>query len=161
MTTQGSYQTILVAVTASAHSLEAVSFACALARGKKSAVIAVHVIEVSRSMPLDANLDSEARKAEQVLRKAEELASAADYHLSGELLQARDAGTAIVDEAKARGADLIILGISYDHHGGSSNLGRVAEYVLRNATAAVLIFRQSAAAKSAASSLAHHGGSPA
>lgn len=147
MTLPANYQTILVAVTASSHSLEAIAFACSLAKARKSNVIAVHVIEVNRSMPLDANLDSEARKGEQILRKAEEIAAGLEYHITGELIQARVAGPAIVEEAADRGADLIVLGVSYDHHGGGSYLGAAADYVLRNAEATVLISRQSASRK--------------
>lgn len=145
MTLPANYQTILVAVTGAGYSLEAVAFACSLAKARKSTVIAVHVIEVNRSMPLDASLDSEARKGEQVLRKAEEIASTLDYHITGELLQARDAGAAIVDEAVDRDVDLIVMGVSYDHHGGGSHLGKAAEFVLRNAKATVLVSRQAAA----------------
>lgn len=145
MSLPADYKTILVAVTGAPYSLEAVAFACSLAKARKSTVIAVHVIEVNRSMPLDASLDSEARRGEQVLRKAEEIAASLDCPITGELLQARDAGAAIIDEAIDREADLIVMGVSYDHHGGGSHLGRAAEFVLRNAEATVIVSRQAAA----------------
>lgn len=152
------YQTILVPVTSAAHSLDTVPIACALARSKRNAtVIAVHIIEVSRDLPLDAQLASEARRGEQVLRKAEELAQTMDFHIQGELLQAREAGTAIVDEARDRNADLIVLGVNYSSTSSGSKIGKTGEYVLRHAACPVLLFRQTDA-KDNSLHHGHHGG---
>src|SRR4051794_35717534 len=104
---------ILVPVTNSPASLEAVSVACVLAKQRKSKVYAVHVIEVVRALPLNAEMDADARRGEQLLRKAEEIASSVGSHLEGELLQAREAGQAIVDEARDRKADTVVLGIGH------------------------------------------------
>lgn len=152
------FQTILVPVTGASHSLDTIPIACALARSKKATVIAVHVIEVGRGIPLDANLAGEARRGEQVLRKAEEIAKGLDYHISGELLQAREAGTAIVDEATDRGADLIILGVHYSETTPISTVGKTGEYVLKHATCPVLLFRQTDARADGQLHHGHHGG---
>jgi nucleotide-binding universal stress UspA family protein len=142
-------QTILVPVSNSPASMEAVASACALAKARKSKVYVVHVIEVSRSLPLNAELDSEARRGEQVLRRAEEIASHAGYHISGELLQARQAGQAIVDEARERNIDTVILGVPYMDLIGDFRVGRTAQFVLKHAECEVWLIRQG---KSAASS---------
>ena len=98
-------RSLLVPITNSTASLEAVAMACRLAKPAKGKVAVVHVIEVLRSLPLNVEMDSEARRGEQLLRRAEEAASSADYKVTGELLQAREAGPAIVDEARDRGVD--------------------------------------------------------
>lgn len=134
--------TILVPVTNTAASMEAMSAAVLLAKQRKSKVIALHVIEVGRALPLDAELDAEARRGEQVLRRAEEIAAAAGIHVSGELIQARKAGQAIVDEATDRGIDTIIMGVGYKRMIGAIQMGRTAEYVLRNAPCQVWLVRQ-------------------
>ncbi len=133
---------ILVPVTNSAASLEAVSVACALGKQRKSKVFAVHVIEVLRSLPLNAEMDADARRGEQLLRKAEEIASATGYHVEGELLQAREAGQAIVDEARDRKADTVVLGIGSKPLIGDFQQGRTADFVLRHATSEVIVVRQ-------------------
>ena len=90
--------------------MDAILLACAIARKNKGKVYAVHVIEVKRSLPLDAEMPDEATSGESLLTLAERAASDADFRIEGELLQARDAGHAIVDEAMERGVDLILMG---------------------------------------------------
>lgn len=138
-------QSILVPITSSPASLDAVAVACSIARQRKGRVYVVHVIEVLRSLPLNAEMEAEARRGEQLLRRAEELAESADYHITGELLQAREAGQAIVDEARARNVDAIIMGIGYKRLIGSFQVGRTADYVLKNASSQVWVVRQAVA----------------
>lgn len=134
--------TILVPVIHTPASLQAVTIACGAAKQRKSKVYAVHVIEVLRSLPLNAEMETEARRGEQLLRKAEDVAHAAGYQVTGELLQAREAGQAIVDEARERQVDLIVLGIGHKRAPGGLPIGRAAEFVLRHATCEVWLIRQ-------------------
>ena len=138
---------IIVPVTNNAASLDAVSVACVLGKQRKSKVFAVHVIEVLRSLPLSAEVEVDARRGEQVLRKAEEIASAAGFHIEGELLQAREAGQAIVDEARDRNADTVVLGVGAERLVGDFTVGRTAEFVLRHSPAEVIVVRHSATTK--------------
>jgi nucleotide-binding universal stress UspA family protein len=133
---------ILVPITSSQASLEAVTIACGVARPRQGRIYVVNVIEVLRSLPLNAEMDAEARRGEQLLRRAEEVAAAADYHITGELLQAREAGQAIIDEARDRRVDSIIMGIGYKRLIGSFQIGRTADYVLKNAECQVWVVRQ-------------------
>ena len=60
-----------------------------------------------------------------------------------QLLQARDVGAALVDEAVALGADLIVLGLPYrKRFGGDFAIGRTVPYVLQNAPCEVLVVRE-------------------
>jgi nucleotide-binding universal stress UspA family protein len=130
----------MVPVDGSPASLQAVALACDLARRNKGKVYVVHVIEVKRSLPLDAEM--EAAGGEQVLAEAERVAREAGFDVEGEILQARDAGHAIVDEAVERGADLIILGSEFHRPFGEFQLGRVIQYVLRSAPCEVWVRRE-------------------
>jgi nucleotide-binding universal stress UspA family protein len=134
--------TILVPVTNSPASLEAVSVACTLARPRKGKVYVVHVIEVLRSLPLNAEMEAEARRGEQLIHRAEEIADHLGMAITGQLLQAREAGQAIVDEARDRAVDAIILGIGYKRLMGSFQVGRTSDYILKNATSQVWVVRQ-------------------
>lgn len=136
---------ILVPIVQSAASLEAVSIAATLAKLRKSRVYVVHVIEVNRSLPLNAELDAEARRGEQLIRRAEEIADEAGYPVSGTLLQAREAGPALIDEARDHEIGAIVMGIGYKKLIGSFQIGRTAEYIMKNATCAVWVVRQSMA----------------
>jgi nucleotide-binding universal stress UspA family protein len=134
-------RSILVAVDGSPASLDALLLGCNIAKKNKGKVYAVHVIEVRRSLPLDAELTEEAAVGEEVLTRAERAAAEADFRIEGELLQAREAGHAIVDEAMERGVDLILLGAEHKAPLGEYQMGRLTQYVLRVAPCSVWLWR--------------------
>ena len=119
----------------------AVEFACTLAKRSRGKVHVVHVIEVKRSLPLDAELVMEAQRGEEILSQAESAAKRQDYEVDGDLLQARDAGHAIVDEAVERQADAIVVGVPFRKPYGEFELGRVPNHVLRSAHCQVILLR--------------------
>jgi nucleotide-binding universal stress UspA family protein len=121
---------------------EIIRLACTIAKRRKGKVYVVHVIEVKRSLPLDADIESETEKGEKILDHAERIAAEADYEVETELLQAREVGPAIVDEAVERGVDLIIMGVNYKKRFGEWNLGSTVPYVLKNAPCRVLLWRE-------------------
>lgn len=135
------FRSILVPIDGSPASMDAILLACAMARKNKGKVYAVHVIEVKRSLPLDAELPEEATSGEELLTRAERAASDADFRIDGELLQARDAGHAIVDEAMERGVDLILMGTEHKSPSGEYQMGRVTQYVVRAAPCSVWLWR--------------------
>ena len=59
-----------------------------------------------------------------------------------EILQARETGPAIVDEAIERGVDVIIMGLKYEKRFGDFDMGTVVPYILRNAPCRVLVWRE-------------------
>jgi nucleotide-binding universal stress UspA family protein len=122
--------------------MAAVVLACSIAKRNKGKVFAVHVIEVKRSLPLDAELAEEAANGEDVLSRAEQIASEADFRIEGELLQAREAGHAIVDEAMERSIDLILMGAENKAPLGEYQMGHLTQYVLRAAPCSVWLWRQ-------------------
>lgn len=136
---------ILVPIDGTLATFDALALACVLSKRNKGTVYAVYVIEVSRTMPLDAEMSTEAEHGEGVLQRAEDIAEDLDYEIAGELLQARDSAHAIVDEAIERGVSAIILGISYERPLGEEfKLSETAEYVIRNAPCQVIVCRSSA-----------------
>jgi nucleotide-binding universal stress UspA family protein len=92
-------------------------------------------------MPLDAELKPEAAAGEEVLAQAARVAREQDFDVDSEILQAREASHAIVDEAIERGVDLIILGMEYQQPFGEFQLGRVIQHVLRSAPCEVWVCR--------------------
>lgn len=106
----------------------------------------VYVVEVAQSMPIDAELPAEIERGENVLREAELLTTRCVGGRRGaittELLQARSAGAAIVDEAIEHGANAIMLGTSVRKKFGQLSTGETVDYVLRNAPCEVIVIRQ-------------------
>ena len=132
---------ILVAASGTSADEEAVKLACDLAKKSKAKVYVVYVIEVKRSLPLDAVIEPEVEKAEKVLTLAEDIAAERDYEVETDLIQAREAGPAIVDEAMEREVDLILIGVTYKKRFGVFSLGKAIPHVLEEAPCRVLLFR--------------------
>jgi nucleotide-binding universal stress UspA family protein len=137
-------QPFLVPISDSNASFEALASAGALARGQRATVRAIHVIEVVRSLPLNAEMEWEARQGEQLLRRAEETAKERDFTVSSDMLQARGAGQAIVDEAHAVEAQAIVMGMRYRKVVGDFDVGITTAYVLQHARCPVWVVREAA-----------------
>jgi nucleotide-binding universal stress UspA family protein len=114
-----------------------------LGRPTKAELVAVHVVEIGWSLPLDADIAGRSEEAQQILDQAEETAEESKMRLEPVLLQARDVGAALVDEATERSADLLVLGLPYrKRFGGDFAIGRTIPYVLKNAPCAVWVVRE-------------------
>jgi nucleotide-binding universal stress UspA family protein len=112
------------------------------ARLTKAEIIAVHVVEIDWTLPLDSDVASRSEEVQRVLDAAEAVAEASKVKLEPVLLQARDVGAAIVDEAVERGADLLVVGLPYrKRFGGEFAIGRTIPYILQNAPSAVWVLR--------------------
>jgi nucleotide-binding universal stress UspA family protein len=114
-----------------------------MAHQARAAMVAVHVVEIDWTLPLDANVADRSEEAQRVLDLAEALAEHHRQALDTVLLQARDVGAAIVDEAAERDADLLVLGLPYrKRFGGDFAMGHTIPYVLKNAPCAVWVVRE-------------------
>jgi nucleotide-binding universal stress UspA family protein len=112
-------------------------------RATKAEVIAIHVVEIDWTLPLDANVAERSESAQRVLDTAETAAEHLHGTLTPVLVQARDVGAAIVDEAAERAADLLVVGLPYrKRFGGDFAVGRTVRYVLKNAPCAVWVVRE-------------------
>jgi nucleotide-binding universal stress UspA family protein len=120
-----------------------VRMASELAKPVHGELVAVHVVEIGWSLPLDADIAGRSEEVQQILDAAESVAEAAKMKLEPVLLQARDVGAALVDEAMERDADLLVLGLPYrKRFGGDFAIGRTIPYVLKNAPCAVWVVRE-------------------
>lgn len=122
-----------------------VRMGCELARGRKLDLIALHVIEVDWRHDLSEDLSSSDQGASAVLDLAEAVAEKQRIPLRTQLLQARDVGAALVDEAVELGADVLVVGLPYRHRfGGDFAIGDVIPYVFQNASCNVVVVREPA-----------------
>ena len=135
-------QRILVPVSGAPTDTEAVRLACRLARRGKAKVLGVTVLEIRRSLALGTVQDAEMERAEKLLDGAEKLAQELETEIETELLQARDAGPAIVEEIAHWKADLVVIGMPFRLRFGEFHMGRTAPYVLRHAACRALLFRE-------------------
>jgi nucleotide-binding universal stress UspA family protein len=106
-------------------------------------VIAVHVVEIDWTLPLDADIAGRSEEVQRVLDSAEAIAEERKIVMEPVLLQARDVGAALVDEATERSADLLVVGLPYrQRFGGDFDVGRTVPYILQNAPCAVWVVRE-------------------
>jgi nucleotide-binding universal stress UspA family protein len=122
---------------------DVVEFGCKLARADRTELVAVYVVEVDWRHDLDDDLEVEREDASRALDVAEGIAERARVHLDTQLLQARDVGAALVDEATSLGADAIVLGLPYKvRFGGDFAIGVTIPYVFKNAPCRVFVIRE-------------------
>jgi nucleotide-binding universal stress UspA family protein len=136
------FDRILVPVIGTEADDEAIRLACRLAKKDKGKIWAVYVVTLKRTLPLDAEIQPEIKQAEEILDHAEVIAEEQDYEIETDLLQAREAGPTIIDEAVEREIDLILIGITYKTRFGQFSLGSVVPYVLKNAPCRVILYHQ-------------------
>ena len=135
---------ILVPVSGTEADDEVIRLACELAKKSKGKIHAVYVITVKRTLPLGAEIESEIKRAEGILEHIEIVAEEQDCEIETDLLQAREAGPTIVDEAVEQKVDLVVMGVKYKMRFGQFSLGDVVPYVLKNAPCRVLLYQYTA-----------------
>jgi nucleotide-binding universal stress UspA family protein len=134
------FNQILVPVIGSQADEEAIQLACRLGKEDKCQVRVIYVITLKRDLPLDAEIKPEIQKAEEILNHIERIAIEHKCKIATDLLQAREVGPAIVNEAAERGVDLILMGFAYKRRFGEFSLGEVVPYVLKNAPCRVILY---------------------
>ena len=132
-----------MAVTGDSADAPAVRLACEMLNKQYGRLYLLYVIVVERGVPLDAEIAPATAKGEDVLRHVEEMARAYKCEVAAELLQSRQSGPAIVQEAVAKEVGAIILGIPYSEKYGTFSMGESAPYVLKNAPCRVILWRDS------------------
>ena len=136
----GAIGDIAVVVDGKRLDIELVRLACLMAKKARRKVHLVHGIEGPRTLPLKATLTKESEQADKLLNEAMAVAEDAGCEAVAEVVQARDAGPAIVDEAKDHSCALIMLGLVRDtHNARNADLGKTIPFVLANAPCRVWV----------------------
>lgn len=134
---------IVVCVNGASTDPYVVEYAAAVGKSGKAATTALHVVEIDWTIPLDGSTAGLTEEAQRVLDVAEVSAERVGLKLEPVLLKARNVGAAIVDEAAAQGADLLVLGLPYrKRFGGDFVIGTTVPYVFQNAPCTVCVVRE-------------------
>jgi APA family basic amino acid/polyamine antiporter len=144
------YRRLLVPVIAGQPSDDALDVACTLAAERGARIVALNVLEVPLDQHLAAEQPERERQANAELDEAVAIGESYGVAVVDRLVRARDAGTAIVAEARARNSEIIVLGAPRRRLGRRERavFGRTVDYVLRHAPCRVLV--TAAAAEAAA-----------
>ncbi len=137
------FRRAVVALSGHPNGQRLVQLVADVAKVHRAELVGVHVVEIDWSMPIDMDVAGRSEEIQRVLDLAEGTAEAAGVKLESVLLQARDVGAALVDEAVEREADLLVVGLAYrTKFGGDFAMGRTIPYVLKNAPCAVWVVRE-------------------
>jgi nucleotide-binding universal stress UspA family protein len=110
-----------------------------LARGERSELLAVYVIEVPRTLPIDAEMALEERSAFDQLGAAETIANKSNLTMRTEIIKTRSTREAVLDLAKREKAKLIILGSYLEGKYSGARLGGTIQDIAADAKCDVLI----------------------
>jgi nucleotide-binding universal stress UspA family protein len=123
-----------------------VHLGCQLAKSLGAEMVCVHVVEVDWSHDLSEDVATGNEAASSILDQAELIAEEYKVKVQTSLLQARDVGAALVDEAVEAGVDALLIGLPYrKRFGGDFTLGTVVPYVLQNAPCQTILLREAVA----------------
>jgi nucleotide-binding universal stress UspA family protein len=133
---------VLLAVSGSPFDSHLVELACNVTQKTKSKLYVVHVLEVPRSLPLDASMAEESKRADAILTHVEDAAGKLKCQLESEIIQARDVAQTLVDEAADRQVGLLIMGMQRREKYGKFYLGTTIPAVLASARCRVWVIRE-------------------
>jgi APA family basic amino acid/polyamine antiporter len=118
---------------------EMLATAVKLASERGARVEALHVIRVPLDLPLDAALAAAEERAEASLAEAKALGAEQNVEVVATTVRARAIGRAIVDHARERRCDLIVVGSSPRWRRQARFFSPTVDYLLRTAPCEVLI----------------------
>jgi APA family basic amino acid/polyamine antiporter len=118
---------------------EMLATAVKLAGERGAAVEALHVIKVPLDLPIDADMAAAEERAQASLAEAAALGAEQNVVVTGTTVRARTIGGAIVEHARERNADLIVVGSSPRWRRQSRFFSPTVDYLLRTAPCEVLI----------------------
>jgi nucleotide-binding universal stress UspA family protein len=136
---EGVYRHILVPTKLGPIGEEVLATAIKLAEEQNAKLTAVHVIKVPLDEPLDASLIDEEERAAASLAEAKQIGAEHGVEVEGVIVRARALGSAIVQEARKREVDLLIMGSAPRWRRQSRFFSPTVDYVLRHAPCEVMV----------------------
>jgi nucleotide-binding universal stress UspA family protein len=130
---------IMVVFSQEIDSAHMMALAAKLARGERSELLAIYVIEVPYSLPPDADMEMEQRAALDALGAAETLANNTNVTIRTDTVKARSTTAAVLEIAKREQVHLMILGSFREGKYTGAPLGHTIEEIAADAKCDVLI----------------------
>jgi nucleotide-binding universal stress UspA family protein len=115
------------------------ALAARMAKGQQTQLVAVYVIEVPLTLPIDADLPLQERQALEVLTAATEIGRKMGIEIRTRTTRDRQTGPAIIEAAREENAKLIVMGTYREHRYTGAPLAKVIEYVTTHTHVDVLV----------------------
>ena len=135
----GAIKKILVPTSGTNYSDRGIELACRLGEEQKAEIYLVNVLEVPRTLPLEAPMPEAETKAREIIKEGEAIVTLRGLQVKGEVRRGRVAGEEIIRAAKDWEADLIVMGIRSQIRMAQEILGRTSDLVLRRAPCEVIV----------------------
>ena len=135
------YRRLLVPIVPGQATDEAFDVAASLAAERGAQIAAVHVLEVPLELPLSADLPERMAVADRELDEARRIGESYGVSVIPRLVRGRSAGVEIVEEARRRGSEIIVVGSLRKDAGRSRRavFGDTVDYVLKQAPCRVMV----------------------
>jgi nucleotide-binding universal stress UspA family protein len=135
----GAFKRILVPTSGVPYSEKGIELACRLGVKQEAEIVLTHVLEIPRTLPLNAPIPEAEKEADEALKRAKEIVQL--HHLTPilRLERAREAGEGIVKVAKDNDVDVIVLGIRPSWRGSQTGWGKTTDTLLRKAPCELVI----------------------
>jgi nucleotide-binding universal stress UspA family protein len=130
---------ILVGLKSMDQTVELLDIACRLGAHRDATLFLVHILEVPDATPLDASLPDLEARAAKILAAGARIAKRGGMKVSTMILRARSAGRALVEEAKDKRVDMVVLGSHRRRTLGELFSGTTHQYVAKRAPCQVLL----------------------
>ncbi len=132
---------ILVPTVGNVFAGREVELACRLGQEQKAEILLAYLLEVPRTLPLDASMPEEEIKAREALEMAKTIVDLHKLPATMRVLRARVAGQEIVRAAAEQEADMIIIGMKPGMGLAWDTFTRTMDILMRKAPCEVLINR--------------------
>jgi len=106
----------------------------------ETTIILIHIIIIQRSLPLDIDDEHSYNKAEKTLKSLENKTRKIHPSTFGEIIQARHAGSAILEMVKINKPRLLIIGTNKKTN-EKFNIGKNAQFVLKNNICPTMLYK--------------------
>ena len=136
------FNKVLAVVTGGAADEGVLAHAANLVRPVKGRLHVLYVIEVDRSLPIDAEIGPAAAKGEDILQRTEEIVHLPSSEFDAHMVQAREVGPAVVSEAIAREVDALVVGTEFPSSYGAFTIGPDIPFILEHAPCLVVLRRE-------------------
>jgi nucleotide-binding universal stress UspA family protein len=135
----GALKRILVPTSGATYAEKAIELACRLGTEQKAEIVLTYVLEIPRTLPLDAPIPEAEQEGNEALKRGKEIVEL--HHLIPiiRLERAREAGEGVIKVARDNDVDVIVLGMRPTWHGGQNIWGRTTDVLLRKAPCEVII----------------------
>jgi len=135
----GAFKRILVPTSGVPYSEKGIELACRLGIEQQAEIVLTYVLEIPRTLPLNAPIPDAEKEANEALTRGKEIVEL--HHLTPilRLERAREAGEGIVKVARDNEVDVIVLGIRPTWRGSQASWGKTTEILLRKAPCEVII----------------------